>query len=71
MAFEPLARRLLGIPFSQLVGAKFGVPHTPGGAIEIQVVAGGAPRVAEMRVVVDVKDGNPTVTGRGHLATAR
>jgi PAS domain-containing protein len=50
---KPAAERLLGIPFSQLVGAQVGFPHTPGGAIEIEVVAGGAPRVAEMRVVVD------------------
>ncbi len=33
------------------MGAQFGFPQVPGGAIEIEVIAGGTLRVAEMRVV--------------------
>ena len=48
---NPAAERLLGRSSAQIVGAQFGFPQVPGGAIEIEVVAGGALRVAEMRVV--------------------
>jgi diguanylate cyclase (GGDEF)-like protein/PAS domain S-box-containing protein len=56
---NPAAERLLDRPAAQVVGAQFGFPHAPGGAIEIEVVAGGAPRVAEMRVVNVEWEGTP------------
>jgi PAS domain S-box-containing protein len=46
---NPTAEQLLGRSAAELVGAQFGLPHTRGEAIEIEV--GTAPRVAEMRVV--------------------
>ena len=58
---NPAAERLLDRPPAKLVGAQFGFPHTPGGAIEIEVVAGGAPRVAEMRVVEVEWEGSPAL----------
>ena len=58
---NPAAERLLDRPSAQLVGAQFGFPHTPGGAIEIEVVAGGASRVAEMRVVEVEWEGSPAL----------
>ena len=48
---NPAAERLLGRGSAQIIGAPFGFPQVPGGAIEIEVVAGGTLRVAEMRVV--------------------
>jgi PAS domain S-box-containing protein len=56
---NPAAERLLSRPAADVVGAQFGFPHAPGGAIEIEVVAGGAPRVAEMRVVKVEWEGTP------------
>jgi diguanylate cyclase (GGDEF)-like protein/PAS domain S-box-containing protein len=56
---NPAAERLLGRVSAQIVGAQFGFPQAPGGAIEIEVVAGGALRVAEMRVVNVVWEGAP------------
>jgi diguanylate cyclase (GGDEF)-like protein/PAS domain S-box-containing protein len=56
---NPAAERLLGRVSAEVVGAQFGFPQTPGGAVEIEVVAGGALRVAEMRVVQVVWEGAP------------
>jgi diguanylate cyclase (GGDEF)-like protein/PAS domain S-box-containing protein len=56
---NPAAERLLSRPAADVVGAQFGFPHAPGGAIEIEVVAGGALRVAEMRVVKVEWEGTP------------
>jgi PAS domain-containing protein len=56
---NPAAERLLDRPSAQLVGAQFGFPYAPGGATEIEVVAGGARRVAEMRVVKVEWEGTP------------
>lgn len=56
---NPAAERLLDRPAEQVVGAQFGFPYAPGGAIEIEVVAGGAPMVAEMRVVKVEWEGTP------------
>ncbi len=56
---NPPAEQLLVRSAAELVGAQFGVPHTQGGAIEIEV--GGAPRVAEMRAVEIEWEGTPAV----------
>jgi diguanylate cyclase (GGDEF)-like protein len=48
---NPAAERLLGRPARGLEGTQFGFPLVPGEASEVDVVAGGAPRTAEMRVV--------------------
>jgi len=56
---NPAAERLLGRVSTQIVGAQFGFPQAPGGASEIEVVSGGALRVAEMRVVKVVWEGAP------------
>ena len=58
---NPAAERLLGRSSARLVGAQFGFPFAPGGAIEIEVVAGGARRVAEMRVVAVEWEGTPAL----------
>ena len=56
---NPAAELLLGRSSEHVVGAQFGFPHTRGGAVEIEVVAGGAPRVAEMRIVEVDWEGTP------------
>jgi diguanylate cyclase (GGDEF)-like protein/PAS domain S-box-containing protein len=56
---NPAAERLLGRPSAQIVGAQFGFPYTPGGAIEIELVAGKELRMAEMRVVKVQWEGVP------------
>ena len=56
---NPTAEQLLGRSAAELVGAQFGLPHTRGGAIEIEV--GSAPRVAEMRVVEIEWEGRPAL----------
>jgi PAS domain S-box-containing protein len=53
------AEHLLGRSAAELVGAQFGLPHTRGAAIEIEV--GSAPRVAEMRVVELEWEGRPAL----------
>jgi diguanylate cyclase (GGDEF)-like protein/PAS domain S-box-containing protein len=63
---NPAAERLLDRPAAQVVGAQFGFPYAPGGAIEIEIVAGGAHRVAEMRVVAVEWEGT-----RAFLASLR
>jgi diguanylate cyclase (GGDEF)-like protein len=56
---NPAAERLLGLPAQSLEGTQFGFPLVPGGESEIDVVAGGRPRTAEMRVVVIDWEGKP------------
>ena len=53
------AEQLLGRSAAELVGAQFGLPHTRGAAIEIEV--GSVPRVAEMRVVEIEWEGKPAL----------
>jgi diguanylate cyclase (GGDEF)-like protein len=48
---NPAAERLLGRPATRLSGTQFGAPLVLEQATEIDVVAGGSPRTAEMRVV--------------------
>jgi diguanylate cyclase (GGDEF)-like protein/PAS domain S-box-containing protein len=68
---NPAAERLLDRPSAQLVGAQFGFPYAPGGATEIEVVAGGARRVAEMRVVKVEWEGTPAFLASLRDVTAR
>jgi PAS domain-containing protein len=56
---NPAAERLLGRPSTKIVGAQFGFPYAPGGAIEIELVAGEELRMAEMRVVKVQWEGVP------------
>jgi len=48
---NPAAQGLLGRSSNQLVGAQFGFPHARDEPIELELVSGASPRVAEMRVV--------------------
>jgi len=57
---NPAAQHLLGRPAKALLGQMFGTPICPGRAAEIDLpLAGGAVRIAEMRVVDTVWDGAP------------
>ena len=48
---KPAAERLSDQVAPHLVGSHFGVPHAPDGEVEIELIAGGAPRAATMRAV--------------------
>jgi PAS domain-containing protein len=47
---NPACERLLDRTAAHLVGAHFGYPHAPDGEIDIELLTGGASRVATMRV---------------------
>jgi signal transduction histidine kinase len=56
---NPAAERLLGRAAQALQGTRLGFPLVPGESSEIDVVAGPAPRTAEMRVVAIDWEGQP------------
>ena len=56
---NPAAERLLGRPAQALEGTRLGFPLVPGESSEIDVIAGPAPRTAEMRVVAIDWEGQP------------
>jgi diguanylate cyclase (GGDEF)-like protein len=58
---NPAAEHLLGRPAGGLPGTPFGAPLTIEKATEIDVVAGGTPRTAEMRVVEIDWHGDPAL----------
>lgn len=58
---NPAAERLLCRPAQVLEGARLGFPLAPGEPSEIDVVAGQAPRTAEMRVVAIEWEGEPAL----------
>ena len=61
MLANPAAERLLGRPAEGLIGTSFGAPLALDTATEIDVVAGGSPRTAEMRVVAVEWYGRPAL----------
>ncbi len=74
---NPAAQGLLGRSSNQLVGAQFGFPHARDEPIELELVSGASPRVAEMRVVDIDWEGAPAflaslrdVTERKHAEEA-
>ena len=56
---NPAAERLLGRPAQALKGTRLGFPVVAGESSEIDVIAGPAPRTAEMRVVAIGWEGQP------------
>ena len=56
---NPAAGRLLGRAAQTLEGTRLGLPLVPGESSEVDVVAGPAPRTAEMRVVAIDWEGQP------------